>query len=204
MSDLEAKKKLDISVVAFLLPYLTTAAYGIYVYITVGSSSVQDKNVVAFLTITKNPYLFFLDSALTLLALILFVTAFEGARRVVAIENASRILVFLGIFSSVSAYIMAAYSSGELIEAVGLMTEGRFASIYPFILFFTSYLLRLELPTSLTRTFMKWLIPVLPLVSIPLYYILLIYQGLDVVTFFTGIFFLVALVVTAEVLYRKK
>ncbi len=201
---MEAKTKLDMSVVAFMLPYLITAAYGIYVYIAVGSSSVQDKNVVAFLTITKNPYLFILGSALTLLAVVLFVTAFEGGKRTGSMETASRILAFLGVSSTVSTYMVAAYSSGGLVEAVGLMTEGRFASIYPLILFSTSFLLRLEFPASFSETFMRWLIPILPLVAVPLYYILVRYQGLSITTFFTGISSLVVFVVAAEVLYRRR
>lgn len=189
---------LDLSVIAFILPYLAAAAYGVYAWLREGFQPLYPSG--AFLEVTKNPLLFLLGSISNFVGLALFVRGFELSERRKALRSASQILVFSGLLSVFSAYFVALWSTGGFSEAAGLMVEGRFSSTYPCLLFSMAFLLKVELPKDALKKIRGGISPIILLIVIPTYYYLTkpYVGGLSLINFILGLLILVVLTIIVE------
>ncbi|NIM44287.1 MAG: hypothetical protein GTN80_01005 [Nitrososphaeria archaeon] len=195
--------RLDLSVAAFILPYFISAIYGVYMWSTEGLPPAYPSK--AFLTITKDPLLFLLGSISSSIALALFVTSFDLGERRRAMKTASHVLASSGLFAAISAYVVALWSTGGILEAAGLMAEGRFSSIYPILLFFLAFLLSVDIPMDTLRSVRSYISPLLILAVIPIYYWLTRSDvgGLSLLNFTLGLIILAALTLIIERLVTK-
>ena len=180
---------LDLSVTLLLAPFVLAGA--LLIYLAFIDQTAYDGLDQIFLSVSKNPYLFFFSVALTLAGTAILVKADDATSYVERLRTSSSLLMGLGVASALLAYLVALSVSGNLGVASQLMVEGRFFSVYPLILFLGGLLLRV--PRVQDLKFKSLLEPLLALLALPIFVLMIAVSGAGLGSLLFGILFVVLL-----------
>ncbi|MDV3278618.1 MAG: hypothetical protein LYZ69_09190 [Nitrososphaerales archaeon] len=130
----------DVSTLFFLVPFIASGVYGLYLWVGSGISLVLPSNV--YLTVTRDPTVFVVGTLAVFLGLILEVAGVEPSSRMARLQSESGFLQKLAAASFVLSLIMALYANGftGVTGAVSDFLVGRFSLAFPVMLVILSYL----------------------------------------------------------------
>lgn len=150
----------DLTFFLFLVPFIASGVYAIYLWAQAGFSALLPKPV--FLQVAESPYVFLLGFTAVLIGATIDVRSVELPKRRQKLAQESNTLQFIAVVALVLGALAAWYSAGfDLGNAAGDMIEGRYAIIFPVLLIAVSFLM---LPSvSIKRSSTRY---VLMLVSI--------------------------------------
>jgi hypothetical protein len=134
----------DVPFVLYLVPFLATAVYGLYLWAKSGVSLFLPTTV--YLTVTRDPYLFMIGSFAVLLGVILDVGSGDQASRPLRMKSVGNLLQSIALASLVLSLLGAWYSNG-FIGLSGTATDffvGRYSIIFPAMLVLLSYLITIQ------------------------------------------------------------
>ncbi len=132
----------NISFILYLVPFLASAVYALSVWVPSGLSSTLPQTV--YLTVTKDPYLFlvgFLAVCLGVLIEVYLSPADSRLNRLAANSRQIQVLALISIVSAaVSVWSVTSYSLNTR-ELLSILLQGRYALIYPLVLFILAIML---------------------------------------------------------------
>ena len=131
----------DLSGVLYLVPFLASGVYGIYLWVQAGISAVLPTTV--YLTVTRSPYLFIIGSVAMMLAVTIDLQGTEAGSRKAAIPALGNRLQSVAIASLILTVVAAFYSNG-FINVGGAASDfiiGRYGLVFPGVLVLLSYLI---------------------------------------------------------------
>jgi peptidoglycan/LPS O-acetylase OafA/YrhL len=143
MSDKVLSK--EVAVFLYLVPFLGSAAYGMYLWVQSGISIYLPSTV--FLTVTRDPYLFIVGSFAVILGMIVEVNSAGQADVQEGVKSAASALQSIAVASLVLAFLGAWYSNG-LGNFSGAVTDfivGRYSVIFPTLILLLSYFVTLRI-----------------------------------------------------------
>jgi hypothetical protein len=134
----------DLSALLYLVPFVASAVYAIYLWVRAGVTAILPPNV--YLTVTRDPILFVLGSLAILLAVVLEVTSADPEERPSKVASVSNTLQSIALASLILAFLSALYSNGffDLSGAATDFVVGRYALVFPAVLILFSYLVRAQ------------------------------------------------------------
>lgn len=141
----------DATAVLYLVPFLVSAAYGLYLWVRGGLSATLPKTV--YLTVTRDPYVFMLGSFAVMLAVVVEVTSAESAGRQAKAKSTGDTLQSVAAASVVLALLGAWYANG-FVNITGTVTDfivGRYSIIFPAVMVLLSYLVTIQLKLDSLR-----------------------------------------------------
>ncbi|MDA4124156.1 MAG: hypothetical protein OK438_01705 [Thaumarchaeota archaeon] len=131
----------DLSALLYLVPFLASGVYALYLWIAGGISAYLPTGV--YLTVTRDPYVFVAGSLAVMLAVTLDFTSADPAERPARLNSLGNTLQSMGAASLVLALFFAWYANGFL-DVSGAATDfilGRFSLVFPAALVLLSYLI---------------------------------------------------------------
>ncbi len=131
----------DLSSILFLMPFIASGVYGIYLWAQAGLSLTLPTSV--YLNVTRDPIVFLVGTLAVFLALIVDVWDTEPAERRGKLSLESGYLQRTAAAAFVLALVMAWYANGFL-NISGMAQDfvvGRFSLVFPTLIFLTSYLI---------------------------------------------------------------
>jgi hypothetical protein len=128
----------------YLVPFIASGIYGLYLWIQNGLSSVLPTN--AYLGVTRDPYVFIIGSLAVFLAVVLDVSSVDVARRGMKIKSISDDLQSLALACLVLSLICVFYANGfiHLTDTVTDFVVGRYSLVFPTVLVLLSYLITIK------------------------------------------------------------
>ena len=140
----------NISFILYLVPLISSTIYAISLWASEGLSSTLPETV--YLTVTKDPYLFLIGFLAICCAVLIEVYGSSKESKLNRIEANSRQLQILAVIS-ISAAILSVWSTiGYSINISGILQillAGRYALIFPLMLFILAFLLNTSLKFNL-------------------------------------------------------
>jgi len=143
----------DIPAVLYLVPFLGSAVYGLYLWVQSGISPLLPTTV--YLTVTRDPYLFIVGSFAVLVGVVADVTSSDQQSRPARLRSTADLLQSIAIASLVLSLLGAWYSNG-FVDIPGAATDfilGRYSVIFPAMLVLLSYLMTISLKFDGLRNF---------------------------------------------------
>jgi len=141
----------DLTFILYLTPLIASAVYALYLWLPTGLSTSLPKSI--YLAVTKNPYLFLIGLVAVCGAVLLEVYLSPPDSRVKKLAESSHQVQILAtvcvIFALISVWSAADYSTDTRVFLT-IFLEGRYALIYPLLLFLIAPLLN---PTLSLRSF---------------------------------------------------
>lgn len=146
----------DISTVLFLIPFIASGAYAIYLWASSGLTPLLPTSV--YLSVTRDPYIFLAGTFAVLLGLIVDVSSVDPPNRRERLASESSFLQKTAAAAFVLALIMAWYANGfvNVLGAAQDFVLGRFSIVFPALLVLLSYLVTPALKLRGVQT-TKWL-----------------------------------------------
>ncbi|MDA4120819.1 MAG: hypothetical protein OK404_00245, partial [Thaumarchaeota archaeon] len=144
MSSSSRGRNEDISALLYLVPFVASGVYAIFLWVRAGVTAILPPSV--YLTVTRDPILFVVGSLAVLLAVVLEVTSTDSEGRPSKVASVSNTLQSIALASLVLAFLSALYSNGFL-DLSGAATDfvvGRYALVFPAVLILFSYLVRAQ------------------------------------------------------------
>ena len=138
----------DISTVLFLVPFIVSGVYGIYLWVTLGISLVFPPS--AYLQVTRDPYVFLIGILAVLGGVLLDLSGVEPQNRRERLSWTSNYLQKTAAACFVLSLLVAWYANG-FIDIVGTAQDfvvGRYSLVFPAMVFLFSYLVNPSLKTS--------------------------------------------------------
>jgi len=138
----------DISTVLFLVPFIVSGVYGIYLWVTLGISLVFPSS--AYLQVTRDPYVFLIGILAVLGGVLLDLSGVEPQSRRERLSWTSNYLQKTAAACFVLSLLVAWYANG-FIDIVGTAQDfvvGRYSLVFPAMVFLFSYLVNPSLKTS--------------------------------------------------------
>ena len=131
----------DASALLYLVPFLVSGVYGLYLWAQAGLSLVLPSSV--YLTVTRDPYVFMAGSVAVMLGVVLELTGTEAAQRKARLAALGSTLQSVAIASLVLVVIAAFYANG-FIGVSGAADDfivGRYGLVFPAVMVLLSYLI---------------------------------------------------------------
>jgi hypothetical protein len=130
----------DVSTILFLVPFLASGLYGLYLWVESGVSLTLPSTV--YLTVTRDPTVFVAGTFAVFLGLIMDVAGVDPSARLARLQSESGFLQKLAAASFVLSIVMALYANGftNVSGAASDFLVGRFSLAFPVILVLLSYL----------------------------------------------------------------
>jgi hypothetical protein len=131
----------DVSAVLYLVPFIVSGAYGLYLWIAGGITPILPSGV--YLTVTRDPIVFVVGSLSVMLAITLDLTSTEPAGRPAMMNSLGNTLQSIAVASLVLALFCAWYANG-FTDTSGAATDfivGRFSLVFPAAMVLLSYLI---------------------------------------------------------------
>jgi hypothetical protein len=130
----------DVSAILFIVPFIVSGVYALYLWFSGGISSTLPTTV--YLTVTRDPLVFAIGSLSVFAGLIVEVKGVDPANRRVSLQETASLIQKLAVASFVLAVLAAWYANGftDLVGAVGDFLVGRFSLAFPVLLVLLSYL----------------------------------------------------------------
>ena len=136
----------DLSSILFLVPFLISGVYGLYLWAQRGGVLIPTD---AYLTVTRDPYVFLVGIFAVFAGVYLEVAATERAKRLERISSLSGLLQKLAVAAFVLALICALYANGFDLSGTALdFIVGRYSLIFPALLVLLSYVMLIPLNTG--------------------------------------------------------
>ena len=131
----------DFATLLYLVPFIASGVYGIYLGVADGVSHVLSSTV--YLTVTRDPILFLIGTLSVLLGVVLEVSSTSPAGRPAKLGSVSSSLQVIAAASFVLALVCALYAHGfsDLSAAAHDFVIGRFSLIFPILLVVFSYVI---------------------------------------------------------------
>lgn len=137
----------DLSAVLYLVPFIASGAYGLYVWAGIGFSAALPSAV--YLTVTRDPYLFMAGSLAVMLAIVLDMVDTAPPQRRARLSSLGGTLQSVAVASLVLVVMAAIYANGtSLSGAAGDVMAGRYGLIFPFVMVLLSYLITAQFRLS--------------------------------------------------------
>jgi hypothetical protein len=134
----------DIPFLLYMVPFLLSGGYGIYLWVKSGLSRLLPTTV--YLTVTRDPYVFAIGSFAVLLGVIAEVSSAEVAERQAKVKSVAYSLQIIAVASFLLAVLCAWYSNGfvHISETANDFIVGRYSIVFPAIMILLSYLITLQ------------------------------------------------------------
>lgn len=130
----------DATSILFLLPFLISGIYGIYLWALRGVSATLPSDV--YLSVTRNPYIFLVGFLGVLGGVLIQMSTTEDSARISQLGSLSGILQKIAAASFILAFMMAVYANGFDISGAALdFIVGRFSLVFPALVVLLSYLI---------------------------------------------------------------
>jgi len=143
----------NISFVLYLVPLIASTVYALSLWVPEGLSSNLPETI--YLSVTKDPYLFLIGLLAICSAILIEVYGSSKESRLNRIKDNSRQLQVLAVIS-ISAAILSVWStigySFNISGILQILLEGRYALVFPVMLFILAFLLN----TSLRSDFLSF------------------------------------------------
>jgi len=140
----------NISFILYLVPLISSTIYALSLWASEGLSSTLPETV--YLSVTKDPYLFLIGFLAICSAVLIEVYGSSKESRLSRIEANSRQLQVLAVIS-IGAAVLSVWStlgySFNISGILQILLEGRYALIFPLMLFILAFLLNTSLKINL-------------------------------------------------------
>ncbi len=159
----------DASVFLYLVPFIASGVYGLYLWVASGVSAILPTSV--YLSVTRDPYIFLVGSFAVLLGAIIEVNSAAPSERSSRLSSVGGTLQTVALASLVLALLAAWYANGFL-DISGMATDfiiGRFSLVFPALLVLLSYLLTAQFNLKGLSNQRVWGIVFLLLVPVAIY-----------------------------------
>lgn len=159
----------DASVFFYLVPFIASGVYGLFLWVTSGVSATLPTSV--YLSVTRDPYIFLVGSFAVLLGAIIEVNSAVPSERGSRLSSVGGTLQTVALSSFVLALLAAWYANGFL-DISGMASDfivGRFSLVFPALLVLLSYLLTAQFNLKGLRNQRMWGIVFLLLVPVAIY-----------------------------------
>ena len=129
----------DVSALLYLVPFVATGAYAIYLWVSAGISAILPSSV--YLAVTRDPILFALGTFALLVGMVVDVRGADPAGRRAKMVSLGSMLQSMAAFSLFAVVVSALYANGgDLSGAADSILVGRFGLVFPAMLVLLSYL----------------------------------------------------------------
>ncbi len=140
----------NISFILYLVPLISSTIYAISLWTSEGLSSTLPETV--YLSVTKDPYLFLISFLAICCAVLIEVFGSSKESRLSRIETNSKQIQILAVISF-SAAVLSVWStigySFDISRTLQILLAGRYALIFPLMLFILAFLLNTSLKFNL-------------------------------------------------------
>ena len=140
----------NISFILYLVPLISSTIYAISLWASEGLSSTLPETV--YLSVTKDPYLFLIGFLAICCAVLIEVFGSSKESRLSRIETNSKQIQILAVISF-SAAVLSVWStigySFDISRTLQILLAGRYALIFPLMLFILAFLLNTSLKFNL-------------------------------------------------------
>lgn len=130
----------DASALLYLVPFVLSGVYGLYLWARAGVSLVLPSSV--YLTVTRDPYVFMAGSVAIMLGVVLDMRGTEQGQRKAKLASLGNTLQSVAIASLVLVLVSAFYANGfiNVAGAAGDFMVGRYGLVFPAVMVLLSYL----------------------------------------------------------------
>ncbi|HKT22550.1 MAG TPA: hypothetical protein VJR06_08085 [Nitrososphaerales archaeon] len=142
----------DASAILYLVPFLVSGVYGLYLWVQTGLSMVLPSSV--YLTVTRDPYVFIIGSIAIMLGVVLDLRGTDAAQRRARLPSLGNTLQSVAVASLALVVISAFYANG-FINVTGAADDfivGRYGLVFPAVLVLLSYLITAQFKLSSLTT----------------------------------------------------
>ncbi|MGA2665771.1 MAG: hypothetical protein ABSF83_12605 [Nitrososphaerales archaeon] len=130
----------DVPFVLFLVPFVVSGVYAIYLWAQAGLSSTLPQTV--FLQVTENPYVFLLGFLAVIVGAMIDVMLAEPSQRKLKIVQESSTLQKIAVAALVLGCLSAWYAAGfDLGTGANNVVAGRYVVVFPALLVLFSFLM---------------------------------------------------------------
>ena len=131
--------------ILYLVPFLASAAYGLYLWAGSGLSAFLPTTV--YLGVTRDPYVFAVGTLAVLLGVALDVSSAAPQARAAKVKSVSDLLMSIAVASVVLSLLGAFYSNGfaHFSQTATDFIVGRYSIVFPAMLVLLSYLVTIRL-----------------------------------------------------------
>lgn len=137
----------DVSTVLFLVPFLVSGVYALYLWAGSGISTLLPTSV--YLTVTRDPTVFLLGSFAVMGGLFVSVWVTERPKRRDKLASLSGTLQKIAVASFVLALVSVFYATGfSISDSVTDFLVGRYSLVFPAMLVVLSYLIVIPVSTA--------------------------------------------------------
>jgi hypothetical protein len=137
----------DVSTVLFLVPFLVSGVYAIYLWARSGLSALLPRDV--YLTVTRDPIVFLVGSLAVIVGVFISVWVTELPKRREKLTSLSGTLQRIAIASFVLALVSVLYATGfSISDSVSDFIVGRYSIVFPAMLVLLSYLIVTPVTTA--------------------------------------------------------
>lgn len=131
----------DASVLLYMVPFIASGVYALYLWAASGISSVLPESV--YLTVTRDPILFLVGTFSVMLGVVLEVSSTGPAGRPTKLGSVGSTLQTIAAASFILALVCALYANGfsNVSGAANDFLVGRFSLVFPLVMLLFSYLI---------------------------------------------------------------
>jgi len=143
----------NISFILYLVPLILSASYALFLWISEGLSFALPETV--YLTVTKDPYIFLIGFSAICLAVLIEIFSSPTESKLIKLTDNARQIQFLA-YICIGSVVVSVWSTSSYSLNVGqflqILLEGRYALIFPLMLFIFSLILNPKLKISILST----------------------------------------------------
>jgi putative Mn2+ efflux pump MntP len=141
----------DVVTLLYLVPFLASGIYGIYLWAVAGISAMLPSAV--YLGVTRSPYVFLAGSLAVMLGAVIDVTSVDPASRQAKLKSTVSILQSIAVASLILS-LLGAWYSNRFSDFAGTVSDfliGRYSVLFPAVLVLLSYLVTIPLKVETLR-----------------------------------------------------
>ncbi|MBI3858770.1 MAG: hypothetical protein HY296_00805 [Thaumarchaeota archaeon] len=141
----------DLSALLYLAPFAVSGVYAIYLWAKAGVSLYLPQSV--YLEVTRDPYVFVIGTVAVILGLIVDETSVGGPERKAKLESLGDNLQKMALASLVLALVSVWYANQftHISSAANDLIVGRYALVFPAMMYLLSYLITAKLDLGPAR-----------------------------------------------------
>jgi hypothetical protein len=138
----------DYSTLLYLVPFIASGAYGLFLWVQNGVSIVLPSSV--YLTVTRDPILFVIGSLAVMFGLMLEVNSTEPTARPAKLVSLGSTLQSIAVASLILVFICALYANGftDVTGAASDFIIGKYGLVFPAMMVLLSYLITAQFRAS--------------------------------------------------------
>jgi uncharacterized membrane protein YhaH (DUF805 family) len=155
----------DASAVLYLVPFVVSGAYGLYLWARAGASAFVPPSV--YLGVTRDPYVFMAGSLAVALGIVLDMRGADPSQRRAKLTSIGGTLQSVAVASFVLALVSAFYAN-RFVNVGGAADDfvvGRYGLVFPALMVLFSYLITARF--DLRRVFDRGVISIIALLLVP-------------------------------------